>query len=249
MAKDTKKKSIKQIFGGIALVAVLLIGFYAAYWFTIAHYAKDAYVVELSKLANKAEIDEPLVSGFPGKLVLSKDVETIVSDRGALRIENLRAESWPFPSMPVDIETGKISLESTQWVKGLSFDRFSATMRVSDTLVTFDDSLLMQDDFSAKLTGTVDISRSDIVIPDLIVTLSNHEDFLSVLVNSGIIEKQAAAFVGFGMAALMDEDKKVQVPIYEKNGMINLGPLPVMRLPTEAQASIERAPRRTKLTP
>ena len=100
---------------------------------------------------------------------------------------------------------------------------------------------MKQRDFEAQVTGSVDLSNPDVAIPDLVVSLSNHEDFLAVLVDSGIIEEQAAKFVGFGMGALMNsESKKVEVPIYAKNGMINLGPLPVMRLPTTSAQTTKR---------
>lgn len=245
MAK--KKSSVKPVLGGVALVVVLLFAGYSAYWFKIADMAKETYVLELSKLAEGAEISAPEISGYPGKMVLRKDVESIESSKGSLRIENLESASWPFPGAPVDIETGTLSLRSMKWDKELSFDSFTARMRVTDDLVAFEDSLLRQSTFEAKLTGSVDISRDDVAIPDLVVTLSNHEDFLSVLVGSGIIEKQAAAFVGFGMAALMNSDtQKVEVPIYAKNGMINLGPLPIMKLPVEKP---EGAPKRQNIIP
>lgn len=239
-----QKSSIASIIGGLCIVFVLLFAGYSAYWFKVAEAARVAYINELSKLAEDAQITAPEISGYPGKMVLSKPLEYIESSKGALRIEDLKSASWPFPSAPVDIETGKISIRSARWDKELVFDSLTAQMRVTNDLVTFEDSLLRQGIFEASVTGNVDISRSDVAIPDLIVTLSNHEEFLAVLVNSNIIEKQAAAFVGFGMAALMNNDtQKVEVPIYAKNGMINLGPLPVMKLPAEKP---QGAPKRQK---
>lgn len=238
------KKALKWTAAGLIAATFLFFGIYTVYWFEIAEAAKKTYVDEISKLADGADITEPDISGYPGKLTLRKDNENIESKRGSLRIENLSSTSWPFPGMPIDIETGAITLNSGQWLEGLSFDRFTARFRVTEELVTFEDSLLQQGGFEAQVTGTVDISDDQVAIPDLLVIVSNHEELLSVLVNSGIIEKQVAAFVGFGMNALINnETKKIEVPIYEKNGMINLGPLPIMKLP---EPKSDEPPRRQK---
>ena len=238
------KSTLKWIASGVIVAALFLFGIYSVYWFEVADAAKKAYVAEISKLAEGAEITDPVISGYPGKLTLSKDIETIQSDKGELRIENLKSSSWPFPGALIDIETSTLTLRSNLWLEGLTFDRFSARLRVTEELVTFEDSLLQQGSFEAQVKGTVDISNDQTAIPDLLVIVSNHEELLSVLVNSGIIEKQVAAFVGFGMNALMNnETKKIEVPIYEKNGMINLGPLPIMKLP---EPKSDEPPRRQK---
>lgn len=236
-----KTSSAKQILGGVALVLFILFGAYSFYWFQTAEATKESYVKELSKLGNGANVTEPEISGFPGKMVVRKTKESIASDSGTLEINNLEAQSWPFPDMPIEINTSKVVMRSSRWVEGLQFDSFRAVMRVNQDRVEFQDSALKQRDFEAQVRGNVDISDPDVAIPDLVVTLSNHEDFLSVLVDSGIIEDNAAKFVGFGMAALMNKDKKVEVPIYAKNGMINLGPLPIIKLPTS-----QKAPKRQK---
>jgi len=204
---------------------------------------------ELSKIANDAEISAPIVSGYPGKMVIRKDVEQIASDMGTLEVMDIEAKSWPFPNAAITIETGEIRLRSSMWLEGLSFDSFDAVMRVTPSRVLFEDSALKQRDFEAKVTGSVDISDPDVIIPDLIVTLSNHQDFLAVLVDSGIIEEQAATFLGFGLSAFMNQDTgKIEVPIYARNGMINLGPLPILQLPTDRGAQAGDTPKRIKPT-
>lgn len=236
--KNKKSSGMKASFLGIIIVIAALFGGYSFYWFKVAGLAKESYVSELSKFANEAEISAPNVSGFPGKMIISKSLETLESDKGTLSIRDIRAESWPFPNMPIDIKTGAIELVSGGWLEGLSFDSFDAVMRATNTRVTFEQSALKQKNFSAEVTGSVDISNRNVAIPDLVVSLSNHADLLEVLVNSGIIEEQAAAFVGFGMSALMNQDtQKVDVPVYEKNGMINLGPLPILKLPKAADTA------------
>lgn len=222
------------ILGGLLIVIALLFGIYSAVWFQVAEEAKVSYVRELSKLGNEADVAPPEVSGYPGKLVLRKDKEVITSDTGSLEILDLKASSWPFPNQIIEINTGALTLKSTRWVEGLSFDSFHALMRANQDIVIFEDSALKQRDFEAQVTGSVDISDRNVAIPDLLVSLSNHEDFLTVLVDSGIIEEQVAKFVGFGMSAFTNDDtQKVEVPVYAKNGMINLGPLPILKLPED----------------
>jgi len=249
MAEATRKNNkSKGILGGIILLLIILFAAYSYYWFEIAKSTKASYVKELSKLADNANISEPDISGFPGKMIIRKDVERLSSDKGTLEILNLQAVSWPFTNMPIDIQTGEIRLRSSQWLEGLSFDSFDATIRASSTRVLFEDSALKQRDFQAEVTGSVDISDSDVAIPDLVVSLSNHQDFLAVLVDSGIIEEQAAAFVGFGLSALTNsETGKIEVPIYARNGTINLGPLPILKLPRdEGYQAGDTPPRRVK---
>lgn len=251
MAKAKKSKSTKKgnsgVFTGLLIVLVLIFGGYSFFWFQVAEAAKTSYVDELSKLGNVGNVTPPQVSGFPGKMVISKAREVIASDHGAVEINNLKASSWPLPDMPITITTDEISLKSTKWLEGLSFDSFDALMSVNGREVVFKDSALKQRDFEAKVTGSVDISDPVVAIPDLMVSLSNHNDFLAVLVDSGIIEEQAAKFVGFGMSALMNsETQKVEVPIYEKNGMINLGPLPILKLPRDTGAIKRDRPTVTK---
>jgi len=240
MAK-AKQKSAKGIFTGLLIVCALLFGGYSFLWFQVAEAAKTSYVEELSKIGNDAEITPPEVTGFPGKMIVTKVREVIASDQGSLEINGLKATSWPLPNMPLTIETGELSLKSSTWLEGLSFDSFDAVMRVNDREVIFDDSTLKQRDFEAKVTGSVDISDQNAAVPDLLVSLANHKDLLSVLVDSGIIEEQAAAFIGFGMSALVNtETQRVEVPIYAKNGMINLGPLPIIKLPNNTESSLRR---------
>ena len=243
-----KKGKTKGIFAGLLIVLALIFGGYSFFWFQTADAAKVFYVEELSKFGNGSNITPPSISGYPGKMILRKDKEVIDSDDGALEILNLETQSWPFPSSPVSIKTGELTLKSSKWLEGLRFDSFDALMRVNQREVIFEDSALKQKDFEAKVTGSVDLSNPDVAIPDLIVTLSNHKDLLDVLVNSGIIEKQAAQFLGFGMSAFVNtETQKVEVPIYAKNGMINLGPLPIMRLPQEA--STPKRQKQPEVTP
>lgn len=232
-----KKGNGKGIFAGLLIVLALIFGAYSFFWFQVAEAAKVSYVEELSKLGNGSDISAPEISGYPGKMIIRKDKEAIASDDGTIEITNLEATSWPFPDQAIDITTGEVSLKSSQWLNGLRFDSFDARMRVNDNEVVFEDSALKQKDFEAKVTGSVDLSNPNVALPDLIVTLSNHKDLLDVLVNSGIIQKQAAQFLSFGMSAFINtETKKVEIPVYAKNGMINLGPLSIMRLPKEASA-------------
>ena len=234
MAETDKKRKSKGVFGGIVVLLILLAAGYSYYWFKVADAAKTSYVDELSKFADEALITPPEVSGFPGKMVFYKSQEQLASDKGTLQITDLKAESWPFPNMAIEIQTGEIRLRSSQWLEGLSFDSFRAVMRATSEQVIFEESALKQRDFEAEVTGSIDISDSDVAIPDLVVSLSNHQDFLTVLVDSGIIEEQAAAFVGFGLSALMNnETGKIDVPVYARNGTINLGPLPILRLPED----------------
>ncbi len=231
MAKQSNKA--KFIAGGITLLIILAFGAYSYVWFQIAEAAKTSYVTELSKLGNGAKITPPEVSGFPSnKIILYKEKEIINTDSGTLEINALKAQGSISADTPIKITTEELVLTSNLWGKAISFDRFYTLMRVKQDKVFFDDSALKQSNFEAKVTGSVDISNQDVAIPDLIVTLSNHEDFLNVLVDSGVIEKHIANIAGFAMAALMNKDQKVEIPIYEKDGMINLGPFPIMKLPT-----------------
>ena len=240
---EQSKGSSRGLISGLVLVAVILVGGYTVFWHHVASITKEAYVEELSSLGDTADIIPPEISGFPGKLVLSKDRERISSERGSLDIYDLRAESWPYPDMPINITTSQIRIRSSQWLEGLQFEAFRARIRANDDRVLFEDSALKQNDFEAKLTGTVDISDPDVAIPNLMVEFSGHDDLLDVLVASGIIQDNAARFVSFGLKALTnDETQKVEVPIYVKGGMINLGPFPIMQLPKKTQD----APKRSK---
>ena len=103
MAKN--KNSNKGILAGGLIVIALLFGGYSFFWFQVAEAAKVSYVEELSKIGNGGDISAPDVSGFPGKMIVRKDKEVINSDDGSLVINALEAVSWPFPNMPIDIQT------------------------------------------------------------------------------------------------------------------------------------------------
>ena len=182
MAK--KKENNKGIFAGLLIVLALVFGAYSFFWFQVAEAAKDSYVDELSKIGNGADVSAPDVSGYPGKMVISKAREVIASDKGSVRITDLRAASWPLPNMPIDIQTGEIELVSHQWLEGLRFDSFEAVMRANAREVVFEQSTLKQSDFEAALTGRVDLSNPDVAIPDLVVTLSNHKDLSLIHISS-----------------------------------------------------------------
>ena len=222
----------------IALVAVVF-GIYSFVWFAVAGEIQKQYPLALQDLSGgDTSAQVPAVSGYPGKIKMHVAGELIQSNEGSVRVTDLRAESWPIPTLPITVTTGPIEVKNFKWDQALEFDSLYSVMKVKGDILTVRDSALTHDDFTASVVGTADLEQEPVPALNLNIKLNNHQSFLQDLARKGIIEDRIALFMGAGLSSLANENGKVEVPVTQKGNVLYAGPLPIMTL-----ASKEYEPR------
>ncbi len=216
---------------------------YSGWWFIVAERAGSIYTASLHDLSPGHNITPPEISGFPGPIQLRVASEYIQSAEGTLRVENLRAQSWPFPFLPAHLSADKMEIKAIQWREPLAFHDFSADLVIGGNTLTIRQSRLLRDNFEGGATGTIDFSQQPYPKFDIILTMKNHLEFLQSLGALEIIEPQSAILMGFALSAFA-VDGIVTVPVTQKNRTLFAGPLPIAALPDPRQTTL--APRRIR---
>lgn len=230
---DKNGSKSKAIWGSITAVCLLVFGAYSFLWFTVAGEIKKEYPLALQDItASQQPIQEPEISGYPGKLNIRIAEESLVSDEGRVVLSNLHVQGWPIPGLPISINTGSIEIQNFKWQTPLRFDSLYALLTYNnDEIINIRESRLMQGEFIASVMGMADLKQEPFPRLDMNVQLQNHQSLLQTLVSNGIIEQNISLFMGAGLASLADDNGVVDIPLQQKQDMLYAGPLPVMKLP------------------
>jgi len=241
-AKDAKVK--KSIFGLIGLILLALcLAAYCVYWF----YVKEAVRKEHSLFLVKSEQVEELaqynadkigrnykdanVSGFLGPITLRIAQESFSAPTFNLNINDIKAESWPFPLMPIHIETGAISFQSFMHAAPIEMDSFQAKFTPKPQRLELDHALFRHDDFEVFASGYMTKKQSgDVDEVDIVITIKNGEKYLALLQRNGIINAQSALFIGAGLNGFK-KDGLVTIPVTLKDKTLYAGPFMILKLP------------------
>ena len=101
----------------IGLVAIALVVFaaYSFLWFTVADQIKTEYPRVLADFVDsETPVAEPEVTGYPGNIKIYVAEENLATEEGRVKLENVRAQGWPIPMLPVDVTTDKITIRQFQ---------------------------------------------------------------------------------------------------------------------------------------
>lgn len=234
MNEAREKNARRKSFAGVAALcfAFILLAGYSALWFAVADRAQSEYLKTLANVSDQQKVfDTPTVSGYPGPITLRVPSEVVSTNAGVLQFSDLEVRGWPIPFIPIHVQTGDISFQSDDWNDALTFERLSADIIALGSIVEIVDSSLSKDDFEGKITGTVDLAQENIPKLDIVVSMRDHRVLIDALQTLGLIDERMGMFVGSGLNAFRDSETGiVNVPIYQKNDTIFVGPLAVYKL-------------------
>ena len=239
------QSSIKSLGIGVLAILTLLFGTYSLFWFTVADQIQKEYPLALAELTETGTVvQEPEVTGYPGKIKLHVTKETLQTDDGSVIVEDLRAQGWPIPAAPITVTTGPIAVRNFKWKEPLRFDSLYAVLKYDQDILRVYESALKQEDFTASVAGTADLTQEPVPALDLNIKLSNHQTLLGSLAKNGIVEDRMALFMGAGLSSLANESGDVELPVHQKGQVVYAGPLPIMTIPPEKPQT-----RRNAITP
>lgn len=229
---------------GLFILVLVVFGLYSGLWFAAADQIKREYPLALAELTNsETPVSPPVITGYPGKLKIHVAQEVLETDEGTVRVQNLWAEGWPIPSLPIDVRTGPIEVKNFKWDDTLSFDSLYARLKYDRNVLNVFESALNQDDFILSVEGMADLRQEPFPFLDMEVSLRNHQSLLQNLAANGIIEMRMALFMGAGLTSLANEKGLVVLPLHQKDQMLYAGPLPLLSIPSD------EAPRRQAKRP
>jgi 1-acyl-sn-glycerol-3-phosphate acyltransferase len=212
--------------------AALAFAVYSWLWHVSARAALDGYNNFMSDLSEPGtEPVTPRLSGYPGRITLSVDEDTIRLPDGTIRFENLRIRGWPLPLLPLSIKTGALTLDSFKWKEPLNLDSIRGHARMLGHVLTVTDSEVRKESFLIELTGTLNLAQEPVPEMDMVLAMQNHAPFLAYLAQRKIIKERMALFMSAAFSALADEDGVVRVPVTQQGKKIYAGPIPVASLP------------------
>ncbi len=231
-AKQKVKKNKAKNFI-IALVAIAAIA-WTANWFIAAHLVEKSVANFLDDLkANPTitnhTITQPKLSGFPLKIRLDFPPQTIETRQENVQIKSINAQSWPFLGMPIDIQTGEISLGILHWKDALIFDHLNAQIIYNKNVLNILSSQLSAQESYAGVNGIVDFNTQYPNI-DLDLTLINFSAFLGTLLRNNIVDEQPAMFASMALKSI-EKDGAVNTTLSSQDNKIYLGPIKVFELP------------------
>ncbi len=172
-----------------------------------------------------------LIKGLLSKMEFDSIQHSVRTDEAVLNVEKIHNKSWSSLLSPVEITTGPVTVKHFRWKNPLILDGTKARFTYKDSVVNIKYSAVRQGDFTASLTGRVDLKQKPVAVIDVNVAIQNHQILLNNLAENGIIEPRIALFTGAGFAALSDADGVVRVPITQRGRTLYAGPLPVASLP------------------
>lgn len=227
---DKVKTSSKWLKILIPAVLLLAIAVYSVYWVDAAKRLKSEYILNMQRVGVETPAT-PEISGFP-MVHLQVGQETVKTPDGAITIEDISAKGWPIPYLPVRLKTGRVVLKSYKWAAPLELDSIDATGRaVSTTLVEITDSQLKRYEFTAGVSGTVDLMQKPTPKLNLQISLENHDSFFDDLAAKNVLNKNTATFMSAGLGMFRNKDDgKIYVPLEQRGQALYLGPIPFLKL-------------------
>lgn len=235
------------IFALFALVSLCIS--YSVYWHLIAEKVAEQHSIFLIK----TDTDEGVtpndfaairrtttgvdISGFPGPLVLKIERETFETITGMLEIENIIAQSFPFPGASILIDTGIVTVQPRGFERPLMFETLKAEFTPGAEQIEIDYAYLSRGTFQLLLKGFISQDPLNRPVLDLTLSIEDHDYLVDYLIAEDVLDDRMAAFVRAGMNGL-EHDGVVQMPIHSSDGKVYAGPFYLGTMPTPAQAQV-----------
>jgi len=223
-----RSNNLKVCLVGICIFALVIFGAYSAYWLYLGHGLQRSYVTKMTALNNGVPVAPPVLSGFPGRMLLYKPQEGISNDGHVVVIEDIRLEGWPIFNQPTLFSSGRIIIGNEDWKQAFEIDRSYANLNVLPSRISVLDSMIEKAQINARATGVIDISDRERPIPDLDIVLTGHQELLDSLIALDVIDRNVAQIARFGLSAFENKDTgAIEGKLYTKGGTLYLGPLPL----------------------
>lgn len=219
----------------LIVLPVILFAAYSAYWFYAANLTQHAIIRFMAQLQEdptfeQTQLSPPHASGFPFKLKLDFGAQMLRTYDGTLEISHLRAQGWPILGLPIEVESGPVTVSTPRWPQKVNFDRFSGVFTYKNDVLDIAHAGLQRGDFKSGISGAINFHTKPYPDLDLTLTLKNHAAYLMELVRKKIIKEKPAMFAGAVLSALQ-KDGVVTTTITRQNNVIYLGPLRIAELP------------------
>ena len=181
------------------------------------------------------------ISGFPGPLVMDIEQEYFETLFGSLTLEDITAQSFPFPGLSILVDTGLVIVQPRRFSHPLLFETLKADITPSSKHIEIDYAYLKKGDFQMLLKGT--IAQDDFGRPLLNLTLSieDHDYLIDYLISEEALDDRMALFVRAGMQGL-ERDGVVEMPIHSTDGKVYAGPFFIGTMPVPPQPAPPQPP-------
>lgn len=215
---------------------LLLCIIYSVIWFGAAHFTKKAITAFLNDIAKNPSITDfqvtpPTITGFPGKMHISLPAQTLqTTAHEEITIDFIHAQSWPMMGVPLDIQTGIISIAQSRWAEPLIFTSLDAQIIFKSDILTIKHATLIAKQTQGHVSGQVDFNASPYPVINLDLGLENFAPFLTELTQRKIIKAKAAMFAGVALTAL-EKDGVIRTTLTSDKRKIYLGPIRIAELP------------------
>lgn len=231
----TIPKTKPKLFKLTAYIIVIASLAYIANWVLVANMIKNSSVTFIKNLnQNPAithlEVSPPVISGFPGKMLLTLPKQRIKTRYEDLTIEGINANGWPFLGMPINIKAYGIETSYAHWSSNLTFETLNVTLTYWPKVITITESMLNSGQTQGQLLGTIDMKTEPYPDTNLVIKIKNHESFIQKLVQEKIIKENPAMIASFALAALK-KDGEVLTTITSQDNKVYLGPIKIIDLP------------------
>tara|TARA_B100001989_G_C24547181_1_gene471719 strand:- start:750 stop:2243 length:1494 start_codon:yes stop_codon:yes gene_type:complete len=210
----------------VALVAIFVL--YTAYWFTAAHFVNKGVKEFLTEFQKNPQIansflSPPISSGYPFKLNLDFSRQHIGLDEGSFTFESIHAEGWPFPAMPITLETGEVEVFNERWVAGMTFDSLTSEFTLLGEILAIKHITLAKDVLRIEISGEVEIKKDQqIPIFDLTLRIIGYDDFVASLEQKQIIRTKQADYARM-ILGILKQDGVVQTKISSRESGLYIG--------------------------
>ena len=208
----------------ISVLAIL----YCAYWFIAAHFVQKGvnnFFEEFKKnpQVTNSILTPPSASGFPFKLNLDFLRQYIELEDGSFTFENIHAEGWMLPAMPIAIKTGAVEVFNERWAAGMVFDSLSSVFTLKDDTLSIEHITLAKDVLRIEIAGDVEI-RKDQEIPvfDLTLRIIGYDDFVSSLEQKRVIKDKQADMARM-ILNMLKQDGVVETKISSRESGLFIG--------------------------
>ncbi len=229
-----KQKRIKASHLSVIFLALIFAG-YSTHWFIAAHYTEKAINTFLSDFKNMPVIDKHTIgtaklTGYPFKLQLLLENQSLSSSHDALHIERIHAQTWPFLGMPIDINIKNISMSHMRWTSAVNIDEVNATLVHKDNTFDIKNSVTKSGETQLDLSGTINQNTTPYPTINISLALSNAQDMLSKLAQSQAIPSKQALIAAATLAA-MEKDGIVTTTLTNQEHKVYLGLIKIFELP------------------
>lgn len=231
---------------------------YCGSWFVMAHQLKKVvkqfYNIDGPLLGYNFYGDEPAISGFPFKPILTYDKGFAKGDYG-ITFKQIMITAIPYAGMPLNLEASDIIVQNSINGKRFDFDKLYSTLKIPTALpkdtsraelaewqknvgeIKFDNIEIHKQELISITKGTIGLDSDLQPIAMLRTTMTDYAQLINFLIQTGELKQLPAAIalsVLNGMAQKDDVSDKefVTFDVQLMNRKLSIGPIQAVTVPT-----------------